>query len=146
MSTRRRTTRVHFAVLATLLAWLVLLMPVATAHADCSGPGDFGAASGCAPPGDASGGGGGESWPPTGVDWPPSQSDDSSGAGGAADGADGGTTSAPIVMPEGQHAPPVTVAAQPSVTSTPAVPIVAAGSPAATPAATVIVPAKTPGQ
>ncbi|MCV7013250.1 hypothetical protein [Mycolicibacterium madagascariense] len=87
---------------AALSAGVLVLAPVAVvvagpARADCTSAGDFGAGSGCPPPGDTSGGGSGESWPPTSVDWPPSQ--DSS------DSSSSGDKSTPIVLPDGQTAP-----------------------------------------
>lgn len=87
--------------------WIVgsiATVPVGVAHADCDTPGDFGAGSGCPPPGsDSSGGGSGtESWPPTSVDWPP-QFDSALGGGGNEK-----SKAAPIVMPDGMAGQPAT--------------------------------------
>jgi hypothetical protein len=94
------------------------MVPVGVAGADCSGAGDFGASSGCPPPG-GSDSGGGDSWPPTSVDWPP----------GGDSGSDSGTPDAsqkktppPIVLPLGQEAPSVSTSETPT-------PIVAVGAP-----------------
>jgi hypothetical protein len=120
-------------VAAVASAWFVagwsIVAPTGIAYADCTGAGDFGASSGCAPPGDSSGSGGGESWPPTSVDWPPSQSSDSDSSGGDA-GAGGDSMSTPIVMPDGQKAPPAKHSEAKS-TSTPPIPIVPVGAPPA---------------
>lgn len=88
----------------------VALLLAPTAAADCSGAGDFGAASGCAAPGGGSGSSATESWPPTSVDWPP-QLDSAIGDdnGKSSDDKSDKTTSPPIVFPAGQHAPPPTV-------------------------------------
>ncbi|WP_445165455.1 hypothetical protein ACTXG7_16185 [Mycolicibacterium sp. Dal123E01] len=90
------------------------VVPVGVAQADCDTPGDFGAGSGCPPPGsDSSGGGGTESWPPTSVDWPPKF-----------DSADSEKSkAAPIVMPDGMTSP---VQAQSSAPAPP--PIVLPGN------------------
>jgi hypothetical protein len=64
---------------------------VGVAHADCSGAGDVGASSGCPPPGGGSGSGAGDAWPPTSVDWPPSQ--DTGGDDAAAGDVAGPSTS-----------------------------------------------------
>ncbi len=75
-----------------------VILPVGVAQADCDTPGDFGAGSGCPPPGsDSSGGGGTQSWPPTSVDWPPQVES----AGG---GSNAKSTSSPIVLPDGEAA------------------------------------------
>jgi hypothetical protein len=120
-------------VAAVASAWFVagwsIVAPTGIAYADCTGAGDFGAGSGCAPPGDSSGSGGGESWPPTAVDWPPSQSSNSD-SGGSDAGAGGDSMSAPIVMPDGQQAPPAKHSESKS-TSTPPTPIVPVGAPSA---------------
>jgi hypothetical protein len=100
------------------------VVPVGIAAADCTGAGDFGAGSGCAPPGDSSGSGKAESWPPTAVDWPPQLDSD---AGNDDKGA-GGTRSTPIVMPDGRKAPPAADSDSTS-TSTPPKPIVPVGAP-----------------
>jgi hypothetical protein len=105
-----------------------VVVEAGVAHADCTGAGDFGAGSGCPAPGDTSGSGGGESWPPTGVDWPPAQNADDAGRGGE-DGDGGSDTPSPIVMPDGED-PPVahsSIAASTS-TSTPSTPIVPVGT------------------
>jgi hypothetical protein len=119
--------------LATLtIVAATALMPVGVAKADCDTPGDFGAGSGCPPPGsDSSGGGsGGESWPPTSVDWPPQFE--------SALGGDSEKSKAPpIVMPDGatSHAaekasPPIVGAGSDSTPSTTATstPIVMPGN------------------
>ena len=100
------------------------MLPTGVAAADCTGAGEFGAGSGCPPPGDSSGSGSSDSWPPTAVDWPPPQNsisgsdDDSGGKGDAA---------TPIVMPNGQKPPPA-VHSESTSTSTPAKPIVPVGA------------------
>lgn len=122
--------RRRWLVTAFVSAWFVagwsIVAPTGIAYADCTGAGDFGASSGCAPPGDTSGSGGGESWPPTSVDWPPSQSSDSDSSGG--DTGAGDSMSTPIVMPDGQQAPPAKHSESKS-TSTPPAPIVPVGAP-----------------
>jgi hypothetical protein len=133
MSTRRRRT----AAAAFVLAGSVILLPVGMAHADCTTAGDFGAGSGCAPPGGSSGSGNAESWPPTSVDWPPKLSSDSgndnggdSGGKGGSGGGGGGTQPTPIVMPGGQKPAPATPSSgsNSTSTSTPPKPIVAVGA------------------
>jgi hypothetical protein len=104
------------------------VLPVGIAAADCTGAGDFGAGSGCAPPGDSSGSGKAESWPPTAVDWPPQLDSDA----GSDDKGGGGTRSTPIVMPDGRTAPPAADSDSDSdstSTSTPPKPIVPVGAP-----------------
>jgi hypothetical protein len=133
----RRRWLVAAAVLAWFIAGWGIVAPTGIANADCTGAGDFGASSGCAPPGASSGSGGGESWPPTAVDWPPSQDSDS-GSGDA--GAGGDSMSAPIVMPDGQQAPPAKHSESKS-TSTPPTPIVPVGAPSAVKAPDTIVAA-----
>ncbi|MET0699045.1 MAG: hypothetical protein ABWY93_05220 [Mycobacterium sp.] len=106
---------------AVCLAWaaLIALAPAGVAQADCTGAGDFGAASGCAPPGGGSDSG--DSWPPTSVDWPPNADvDDSSGSGGGSGGHDAAKPT-PIVVPFGQPAP--SAPATPESTSPPIVPV-----------------------
>ncbi|WP_157680243.1 hypothetical protein [Mycobacterium dioxanotrophicus] len=88
----------RIAVLVTWVAAMVINMPAASAD-NCTGAGDFGAAAGCAAPGDGSGKT--ESWPPTSVDWPPDFSSDSEA--GAKDTDQGAAT--PIVLPDGRPAP-----------------------------------------
>ena len=101
------------------------LAPVGLASADCTVAGDFGAGSGCPPPGGGSGGDS-DSWPPTGVDWPPGADADSGGSDSDGHGSD---KPAPIVMPAGQEAPP-SDASSPSTSSTPTpTPIVPVGAP-----------------
>ena len=111
------------------------VVPAAVAHADCTSPGDYGAGSGCPPPGDTSGsGGGGDSWPPTSVDWPPSQDSSSGGNAGKSD------ASTPIVMPDGQEPSPTAHSvAKDTGTSTPPTPIVPVNAPVAGPAPSAIV-------
>jgi hypothetical protein len=106
---------------ALALVGCIAVAPVGVAHADCDTPGDFGAGSGCPPPGSDSSGGesGTESWPPTSVDWPPQF--DSALGGGDNDKS----KAAPIVMPDGMAAQPA--AGSPSSSPAPA-PIVGAGS------------------
>jgi hypothetical protein len=104
---------------------IIAVLPVAVlsapqAAADCTGAGDFGAAAGCAPPGNGSGSSV-PSWPPTAVDWPPQL--DSTAGNDATDEK----PSAPIVLPAGQPAPPTGSAGSPTGTSTPPTPIVPAG-------------------
>jgi hypothetical protein len=108
------------------VAWAVLL-PLGIANADCTTAGDFGAASGCAPPG-SSGSGNTESWPPTAVDWPPQLGSDSDKDNGDKGGGDAKST--PIVMPSGQKPPPATPSSDSDSTSTPTPPkpIVSVGS------------------
>jgi hypothetical protein len=107
---------------AALLPLAVLLAP--TASADCSGAGDFGAASGCAPPGGGSGSTA-QSWPPTSVDWPPQL--DSNTDDGTSNGNSDKTTSRPIVLPAGQPAPAATPATASAPPADPPKPIVPAG-------------------
>ena len=98
----------------------VLLAP--TAAADCTGAGDFGAASGCAAPGGGSGSSATESWPPTSVDWPPQL--DSAAGDDTSNGKSDKTASPPIVLPAGQQASP---AGGPTPTAEAPKPIVPAG-------------------
>ncbi|MCV7136076.1 hypothetical protein H7J06_24185 [Mycobacterium hodleri] len=95
----RRVTRYAAVVLCSAA---LTMAPAGAAHADCTGAGDFGAGSGCPPPGDSGGSGGGDSWPPTSVDWPPAQSSSS----GDSDGGDAHPPATPIVLPFGQAPPP----------------------------------------
>lgn len=132
-------TRWAAAGLCTLGLAVGAIAEAGVASADCTSPGDFGAGSGCPPPGDDSSsgsGGSGESWPPTSVDWPPSQS---SGPGSDT----GGKQGTPIVLPAGQSPPAKTADDSGSTsTSTPPTPIVpAGGGPAAAANPTVIVAA-----
>jgi hypothetical protein len=110
-----------------IVGW-VAVFPVGVAYADCTGAGDYGAASGCAPPGSSSGSGNTESWPPTSVDWPPQLGSDSDKASGDKGGGDAKPT--PIVMPNGQKPPPAAPASgsDSASTSTPTTPIVPVGS------------------
>jgi hypothetical protein len=133
MSTRRWRT----AAAAVLLGGSITLLGVGTAHADCTTAGDFGAGSGCAPPGDSSGSGDTESWPPNKVDWPPQLSSDSGGDNGGDKGGSGGggggggdDKPTPIVMPSGQKPAPATPSSGSNSTSTSTTPkpIVPAGS------------------
>lgn len=98
----------------TMSAWLTVVPPQASA--DCTGAGDFGAGSGCAPPGGGSSSA--KAWPPTAVDWPPSPDSDKGGGTGDAEAT-------PIVLPDGQK-PSTTSSAAPTTSSTPIVPV---GSP-----------------
>jgi hypothetical protein len=121
-----------------LVAGWVTVLPTGVAAADCTGAGDFGAGAGCPPPGDSSGSGGGESWPPTAVDWPPPQSSLS----GSDDDSGKGDSATPIVMPDGQKAPPAAHSESTSTstgTSTPAKPIVPVGAPSIATSPTEIV-------
>jgi hypothetical protein len=89
----------------TLMAAFGLFPAAGVASADCTTAGDFGAGAGCSPPGASSGGGNSEAWPPTAVDWPPSQ-DSASGDSGGGDGGGGkggGDKPTPIVMPDGSQ-------------------------------------------
>jgi hypothetical protein len=110
----------------SIVGWAAVL-GVGIANADCTGAGDFGAASGCAPPG-SSGSGNTESWPPPAVDWPPQLGADSDKDNGGKGGADAKST--PIVMPSGQKPPPATPSSDSdsTITSTPPKPIVPVGS------------------
>jgi hypothetical protein len=135
------------AVAALSVVGSVVLLPLGIANADCTTAGDFGAGAGCAPPGDSSGSGNTESWPPTSVDWPPQLGSDSDKDSGNKGGGDAKPT--PIVMPSGQKPPPATPSsnADSTSTSTSPTPIVPVGSaPAATPpsASTTPTPIVTP--
>jgi len=89
------------------------LLPAGAAQADCDTPGDFGAGSGCPPPGsDSSGGGGTESWPPTSVDWPPLFES-------ALGGGDTDKAKAPPIVAAGSG--PASTSTTPTTTSTPIV-------------------------
>jgi hypothetical protein len=110
-----RATRLWIAAVAFSLAASTALPPVGIAGADCTTAGDYGAGSGCAPPGSSSGSDKTESWPPTSVDWPPQLDSET-----ATDGGKDDAKPTPIVMPSGQKPPP----------STPT-PIVPVGPPAA---------------
>jgi hypothetical protein len=139
MSTRRWRT----AAAAFVLAGSVALLPVGIADADCTTAGDFGAGSGCSPPGGSSGSGNTESWPPKSVDWPPQLSSDSgndnggdsggkggNGGNGGNGGGGGDASSTPIVMPSGQKPPPAksSSGSDSTSTSTSPTPIVPVGS------------------
>jgi hypothetical protein len=103
-------------------AWFTVCPPIA--RADCTGAGDFGAGSGCAPPGGGSSSA--KAWPPTSVDWPPNVDSDSAGEDDKRE-----SVSSPIVLPEGQK-PSTTTSRASGVSATPTTtpaPIVAAGSP-----------------
>jgi len=105
------------AVGVVALVCFVVFAPAA--RADCTGAGDFGAGSGCAPPGGGSSSA--KAWPPTSVDWPPNVESDS--GGGSGDGGD----AKPIVLPDGQK-PSITTSrtsapATPTTSSTPIVPV-----------------------
>jgi hypothetical protein len=104
------------AVAALAIVGWVAVVPVGVAYADCTGAGDFGAGSGCAPPGSSSGSGNTESWPPTSVDWPPQLGSDSDKDNGDKGGGDAKST--PIVMPSGQKPPPATPSSNSDSTST----------------------------
>jgi hypothetical protein len=119
------------AAAAFVFAGSVTLLPVGIGHADCTTAGDFGAGAGCSPPGDSSGSGKAQSWPPTSVDWPPQLSDDSgSNSGGKGGGGGDDASSTPIVMPDGQKPPPAksSSGSDSTSTSTPPKPIVPVGS------------------
>jgi hypothetical protein len=122
------TRRIWIAVAALPIAGCAAVFPVGVAYADCTTAGDFGAGSGCAPPGSSSGSGNTESWPPTSVDSPPQLGSDSEKDNG--DKGGGGDKPTPIVMPNGQKPPPATAASgsDSTSTSTPPTPIVAVGS------------------
>ncbi|MCX8561779.1 hypothetical protein OS122_12880 [Mycolicibacterium mucogenicum] len=104
-------------VALTVSVWLTVSPPAA--RADCTGAGDFGAGSGCAPPGGGSSSA--KAWPPTSVDWPPNVDSDSGGGSG-----DSGESS-PIVLPDGQKPSTTTsrtsAPATPTTSSTPIVPL-----------------------
>lgn len=138
----RLTRRIGFTFAAMTLAASLGGAAAGVAHADCTGAGDFGAASGCEPPGDTSGSDGGDSWPPTSIDWPPPQAN-SSGSGND----EGGDASVPIVMPDGQTPParPAHITDTSTVPTPMPAPIVAFGAPAAGPAPTVIASPGTSG-
>jgi hypothetical protein len=121
-----------------LVAGWVAVLPTGVAAADCTVAGEFGAGAGCPPPGDSSGSGSSDSWPPTAVDWPPPQNSISGSGSGSDDGGSGGVTATPIVMPDGQKAPPA-VHSESTSTSTPAKPIVPVGAPSIGTAPTTIV-------
>jgi hypothetical protein len=106
------------AAALSIVGWAALL-PVGVAYADCTGAGDFGAGSGCAPPGSSSGSDNTQSWPPTAVDWPPQLGSDSDKNSGDKGGGDAKPT--PIVMPSGQKPPPATPTPSTSATPTPIV-------------------------
>jgi hypothetical protein len=99
----------------SIVGWAAVL-PIGVAYADCNGAGDFGAGSGCAPPGSSSGSGNTESWPPTSVDWPPQLGSDSDKDSG--DKGGGSAKPTPILMPNGQKSPPATPASGSDSTST----------------------------
>ena len=86
----------------TLMAAFGLFPAAGVASADCTTAGDFGAGAGCSPPGASSGGGSSAAWPPTGVDWPPSQ-DSATGDSGGDGGKGGGDKPTPILMPDGSQ-------------------------------------------
>ena len=141
----------RFAVTA-LCASVLVFAPTAVfvagpAHADCSGAGDFGAGSGCPPPGDTSGSGGsgGEAWPPTSVDWPPSQDSDSTDSGGKSTPivlADGQTAPARPVHPTGSASATAASTGSSTSTSTPPTPIVPVGAAtSAAPSTAIVAPA-----
>ena len=101
-------------------AWFLVFAPVAAA--DCTGAGDFGAGSGCAPPGGGSSSA--KAWPPTSVDWPPNVDSDSGGSSGDSGDAN------PIVLPDGQKPSTTTPrASAPATPTTSSPPIVPVGSP-----------------
>jgi hypothetical protein len=121
-------SRIRIAVAALSLVGWVAVFPVGVAYADCTNAGEFGAGAGCAPPGDSSGAGKTESWPPTSVDWPPQLGSDSDNDSGGKGGGEAKPT--PIVMPSGQKPPPATPASgsDSTTTSTSPKPIVPVGS------------------
>lgn len=88
----------QFLMAVTLVAAALANLPAANAD-NCTGAGDFGAAAGCAAPGNGSGKT--ESWPPTSVDWPPDFSSETDTGG--KDTGQAATT--PIVLPPGQPTP-----------------------------------------
>ena len=120
-------TTARIWLVAVAFSLMACLIPIAIASADCSTAGDFGAGAGCAPPGDSSGSGNAESWPPTSVDWPPQLKSNSDS--GSDNGKGGDAKSTPIVMPSGQKPPPATAASgsDSTSTSTSAKPIVPVG-------------------
>lgn len=118
-----------------------ITMPAPAGADNCSGAGDFGAAAGCAAPGDGSGKT--ESWPPTSVDWPPDFSSESDNGGKADNQA-----ATPIVLPAGQQPPHAKSSSgqsdspSTSTSPTPIVPVGAApldSSPGSTPTSAPIV-------
>ena len=129
MSTQQGHRRRRWiAAAAFVFAGSLTLLPVGIAHADCRTAGAFGAGAGCAPPGNSSGSGNAESWPPTSVDWPPKLSSDTGSDSGGNGG--GGAKPTPIVMPDSQKPAPATPSSgsDSTSTSTPPTPIVAVGS------------------
>lgn len=101
-------------------AWFLVFAPVA--GADCTGAGDFGAGSGCAPPGGGSSSA--KAWPPTSVDWPPNVDSDSGGSSGDSGDAN------PILLPDGQKPSTTTSrASAPATPTTSSPPIVPVGPP-----------------
>jgi hypothetical protein len=123
------STRWRILVAALSFVGWVAVLPADIAQAACTGAGDFGAASGCAPS-DSGGSSKGESWPPTSVDWPPQQDADAgSDSSDSSDKGGGDAQSTPIVMPDGQTAPQAThsLGSDSTSTSTPAKPIVPVG-------------------
>lgn len=125
---RRRWVAIPVCSAWLFMGWMAIA-PAGLAQADCTGAGDFGAGSGCPAPGANSGSGGGDSWPPTAVDWPPAQSADADGDTGAP------ATAPPIVLPSGQQAAPAAPATS-DPSSPPKPPIVPVDAPATTPVAT----------
>jgi hypothetical protein len=128
------------------MAPIAAITTPAPAGADnCSGAGDFGAAAGCAAPGNGSGKT--ESWPPTSVHWPPDFSSDSDNGG-----KDANEAAPPIVLPDGQqpHAKSSSGQSDSTSTSTSPTPIVPVGaaslgsSPGSTPTSRPIVTTNSP--
>ena len=145
MSTQQGHRRRRWiAAAAFVFAGSLTLLPVGIAHADCTTAGAFGAGAGCAPPGNSSGSGNAESWPPTSVDWPPKLSSDTGSDSGDGNGG-GGAKPTPIVMPDGQKPAPATPSSgsDSTSTSTPPKPIAAVGS-ASTATTTSTIPTPTP--
>lgn len=128
---QRRHILARCLTAAALLAYVVISQtPIAQAD-NCS-PGDFGAAAGCAPPA-AAGGDKAESWPPTGIDWPPDADTDADSDKSSQQGA----APAPIVIPNGAtQATPSRSTGQTTTTPTPIVPVGSASAKSA-PAAIV---------
>jgi hypothetical protein len=137
-------------VVAVVTAGLISFGSVGVAYADdCTSNNNSNSNFGC---GGGSGSTGGESWPPTSLDWPPNggsadsggKGGDSGGGGGgdsdskpivlpnsAGSGSGGSSASKPILMPDGQPDPPATTGGagnSPTASATPT-PIVPVGAP-----------------
>ncbi|MGY4651640.1 hypothetical protein [Mycobacterium sp. URHB0021] len=121
------STRWRILVAGLSFVGWVAVLPAGIAQGACTGAGDYGAASGCAPSDSGGGSSKGESWPPTSVDWPPQQ--DADAGSDSSDKGSGDAQSTPIVMPDGQKPPQAThpLGSDSTSKSTPAKPIVPVG-------------------